>query len=406
MMVRPGAGKPGTAGWRSWTPERELAEAVAGESVDRLERLTDLVLLLLSTRRLVSIREIVEQVPGYPDSPEGARQAFEKDKDVLRGEGIVITGGYLPDDPSGYGYRIKPDDYYLPDIDLSQAEASALNLVAALAGVGTLPTVGARGPSAAAWQAAGTYLNLGISENLEAAYSAMSVHGVLTFGYSGRPRRVLPALARFRWGRWYLVSWDLDAGEPRTFRMDRIEGRACSGAPPIARDRSRYDTLLKSFDAAAQLPVELFELGGDERIEVRVLVDFPLAGALEADLGPARVVERRDGGLVFSVQAVNVEAIYDWVLSLGDKTELLGPAEVRAGLVDRLRGLAGMPDQAPPVQGAAVQGEPVWRDLVQGETEDRLAARQLPGMPEPGSVAPGRGAPGCRAPGGGHGGVS
>ena len=57
---------------------------------DRLERLTDLVLVLLHARRPLTLEEIAQEVPGYPEGHEARRQAFERDKRLLREEGIPV----------------------------------------------------------------------------------------------------------------------------------------------------------------------------------------------------------------------------------------------------------------------------------------------------------------------------
>ena len=71
-----------------------LVRRLAGMATpDRLERVTDLLLVLLDTNRPLSLREIAERVPGYPDRHDARRQAFERDKKLLRDEGVpVVTG--------------------------------------------------------------------------------------------------------------------------------------------------------------------------------------------------------------------------------------------------------------------------------------------------------------------------
>ena len=96
--------------------------------VDRLERLTDLVLVLLRDQRPKSLREIASEVPGYPvQEGEARRQAFERDKRTLRDGGIEVTAMPI-DAPEPVGYVIRPEDYYLPDLDLAPDEQAALNL--------------------------------------------------------------------------------------------------------------------------------------------------------------------------------------------------------------------------------------------------------------------------------------
>lgn len=56
---------------------------------------------------------------------------------------------------------------------------------------------------------------------------AVSAHEVLRFGYGPdeHPRRVEPHAVVARSGRWYLLAWDLERSDWRTFRVDRISPR-------------------------------------------------------------------------------------------------------------------------------------------------------------------------------------
>ena len=100
--------------------------------LDRLERVTDLVLVLLDTRQPLTLDAIAHQVPGYPTEHSARRQAFERDKRLLRDEGIPVLTERLPGNEQ-YGYQIDRDSFYLPDLDLEPDEQVALQL--AVAGV-------------------------------------------------------------------------------------------------------------------------------------------------------------------------------------------------------------------------------------------------------------------------------
>lgn len=67
---------------------------------------------------------------------------------------------------------------------------------------------------------------------LEAVSSAVRDRQVLRFDYSGhdRPaRRTEPHAVVAREGRWYLLAWDLEAEDWRTFRLDRMTPRIPTG---------------------------------------------------------------------------------------------------------------------------------------------------------------------------------
>jgi predicted DNA-binding transcriptional regulator YafY len=73
------------------------------------------------------------------------------------------------------------------------------------------------------------------TEHLLAIGAAVRAHEVLRFGYRPPGRSELPVRRvephhLVTWsGRWYLVAWDLDRDDWRTFRVDRLEPRVPTG---------------------------------------------------------------------------------------------------------------------------------------------------------------------------------
>ena len=72
-------------------------------------------------------------------------------------------------------------------------------------------------------------------EVLVAVSDAVRTHQVLRFDYGSDdqhdrpPRRVQPHAVVARNGRWYLLAWDPDAGDWRTYRIDRVRPRTATG---------------------------------------------------------------------------------------------------------------------------------------------------------------------------------
>ena len=73
------------------------------------ERLVNLTIALLATKRYLTKSEIFRTLEGYEGTTETKERMFERDKDDLRKLGIEIeVGSFDPlfeDEP---GYRIKP----------------------------------------------------------------------------------------------------------------------------------------------------------------------------------------------------------------------------------------------------------------------------------------------------------
>jgi proteasome accessory factor B len=312
------------------------------QRLDRLERVTDLLLVLLDTPRPLSLREIADRVPGYPDGHGACRQAFERDKRLLRDEGVpVLTEPVGGDDQMGY--RVDPDAYYLPDLGLEAEEQAALNLAVAGVHLGqpigrdALLKLGAGSESPL--RAGGAPLvdlrSLEALPALPSLFDALRIGAAVQFDYRGERRHVDPAGLRFRSGHWYLVGHDRARGDARTFRVDRIEGVPVPGSP-------QSSSLPEGFDADLHFSREPWQFGSGDEVEVDVLVDAAEAGRVAAELGPDSVVEQRaDGGVVVRLTVTDRDALILWVLDLLDHAEVLRPDPVRAAVVDRLTAMAG-----------------------------------------------------------------
>jgi proteasome accessory factor B len=315
------------------------------QRLDRLERVTDLLLVLLDTPRPLSLRDIAYRVPGYPESHVARRQAFERDKRLLRDEGVPVLTERI-DGEEQLGYRVDPDAYYLPDLGLEAEEQAALNLAVAGVHLGepigrqALLKLGAGGESPLR-DAPVPLVDLpsfgfGGLPALPALFDAIRRAAVVDFAYRDEPRRVDVAGLRFRQGHWYLVGFDRDRGEARTFRVDRIDGVPSLGAAGSAR-------VPEAFDVDGAFSRDPWQFGTGEAVEVHVRVDGAEAGRVVAELGDQSVVSRSDdGAVVVRLSVTDVGALVLWVLDLLDHAEVVAPAEVRAAVVERLEASAGV----------------------------------------------------------------
>ena len=81
---------------------------------DPLERVTNLLALLLESRAPVTLRQIAdEHAEWYPtSSPVALRGAFERDKAILRDIGVPIETEVMGGDQAGEtGYKLDRDRY-------------------------------------------------------------------------------------------------------------------------------------------------------------------------------------------------------------------------------------------------------------------------------------------------------
>jgi len=267
--------------------------------LDRLERLTDLVLVLLQAKRPLTLSELARDVPGYPEGRDARRQAFERDKRLLREEGIPVVTEPV-DGPEQFGYRIDPDTFYLPDLHLTPDEQAALQLAVAGVHLGdpsgrdALAKLGATGlfdtrPLA----------SLDPPPALVPLFEAVQRRALVRFRHRGLERQMTPAGLWFRRGHWYVVGWDADRQAPRSFRVDRIEQ-----APQLGPEGSGL--LPVDFDPATAVPDEPWLAGSDDVAEVEVAVDAIEAGRVLAELGDDALLGREpDGSVRVRVRVTN-----------------------------------------------------------------------------------------------------
>ncbi len=333
---------------------------------DRLERMTNLVLVLLETSRPLTLREIAGSVAGYPGEKSAARQAFERDKRALRDLGIPLRVEQVESEDQ-LGYRIDPDEYYLPDLGLEAADEQALAFAIAAvqlgggAGWDALAKLGAPVSDAAYDQAGLTSHGVGPEPapvavlpslpQLGPIHGALRARASLHFAYHGRKRDVEPYGLAFRGGAWYLVGRDLTAAGGaalRTFRVDRFEnepsvGEAGSFELPAGFDLRGEIRLLPWGATAAEAGVPV----------ARVVVDARLARQVTTQVGPDAVVAGEDGSIIASIPAGDEEAFVSWAVGLGDTALVTGPDELRAAVIKRLRELAATTEEDRAVQPAS-----------------------------------------------------
>ncbi len=208
------------------------------------ERLVNLTIALLATRRYLTKNEIFRTIEGYEGNDESKERMFERDKDDLRSLGIEIeVGGFDPIFNDEAGYRIKPENYALDLGEISGSDIALLSLAASawngqalnaiahsallkLKSIGidsdidSIPTLAPRMASA--------------SSELVNVVEAITTKSVITFEYmaqdlSQQKRTIHPYALASRDGHWYFAGLDVDKNAIRTFRLDRVQGEIALG---------------------------------------------------------------------------------------------------------------------------------------------------------------------------------
>ena len=218
---------------------------------DKSERLLNLLIMLLVQRHFVSkdrIRSIL-----YPDSGvEAFEKMFERDKDDLRSLGVPIEVGnmdaYFDDEP---GYRIRPDEFQLPKIELTGDEAAVIALATRVwehARLADATTEAVRKLTAFGLPVDVSALDIAQPRltadepSFDVFWEATQDRTPVEFDYL-RPAQPEPTTRHLQpWGvvrysgRWYAVGLDTDRGEERIFRLSRVQGAARKVGEPGSYD--------------------------------------------------------------------------------------------------------------------------------------------------------------------------
>ncbi len=295
---------------------------------DALERITNLVALLLSAREPLTLDRIVHELAGqYPDAVVAQRGAFERDKALLREIGVPLESEVLSGSDAGRTrYWIDRAKYELTDLHLEPDEQAALQMAVAAARLADaqfgLLKLGGEVASAPVVVA-----NIPELPALPLLREAASGRCRVQFRYRDKHRSLQPYSLLLREGFWYVVGFDEEHQEVRTYRVDRIDGSVERGAP------GEFERP-PGFDPRAVFPADPKLLGDEPEARALVLVDSARAAAVTRELGADAVHEQRPGGaVVVGVPCTNADAFRSWLFGLGVHAEVLSPPAVRAEVV-------------------------------------------------------------------------
>lgn len=316
----------------------------------RTERLVNLVICLLSTRRFLSATQIAQIVPGYEHNHHDAKahdafqRRFERDKTELRELGIPVETGTSSVFDGDVGYRIARRDYELPDIHLEPDEAAAVGLATQL--WQTRGLASAASSALMKLRAAGVEVNpqsiLGMEPivstdpSVEVVLTAVRARRAIRFDYRGErddkpaERNLLPWGAVAWRGRWYVVGHDTDRGATRCFRLSRVMGsvgtvgKAHAYTPPDDID-------LVSYVASIHPPAQ--------RGQATVRVKPGAAAGLRRWATDVQPGEQGKWDVV-QLSYSDPSTLVNRLVGYGSEVVVLAPDEVRQAVIEQLTSIA------------------------------------------------------------------
>jgi proteasome accessory factor B len=304
---------------------------------DAAERLLNLLIALSHARGRMTRAEIRATVAGYDppndhDDAETARKRtaafermFERDKEDLRRVGVplrTVTDAAHGDD---IGYVIHLDDAAMPPISLTPVERAVLAVAAEYWQSASLGTNARRAllkvsSGMERIEDVPVHLTAHSREGADAApllaqaiVDRQAVRFTYTSHASGRAERTVePHRLLVKGGALYLVGLDRDRGEPRTYRLSRIEG-----AVTVVGERGAFERIRDEEDAPLDDAVPT--------LRARI--------GLRAESGHAlrrrgTFVETRGGWDVFDVPYSDTDALREEILGLAGAACVCEPSSL------------------------------------------------------------------------------
>lgn len=202
-------------------------------SSQKTERLINLTLALLATKRYLTKSEIFKSVTGYNGSPETMERMFERDKDELKNMGVDIeVKGIDPLFEDDQGYLIRAETFQLSGNEFAADELLYLTMAANLwhdsalsndSKAALLKIQSLSGPIGFNTFNSPIIRDSENSQMLAIAFEAIEKLKKLSFKYNGNQRLVEPLGMFMSSGFWYLVAQDDKI--IKSFKMIRLESK-------------------------------------------------------------------------------------------------------------------------------------------------------------------------------------
>jgi proteasome accessory factor B len=304
----------------------------------KIERLINLTIALLATKRYLTKSEIFRTVEGYEGSAETKERMFERDKDDLRSLGISIdVGSFDPLFNDEAGYRIKSESYQLDLGEVTPTEVSLLSLAAdawqgaafadqAQSAILKLSSIGVPADPIDIPGLSPKLSNS--SKDLETIAGAIGNSDYLIFDYLSpnliaEPREIIPIALSNKAGFWYVSGVDKGVEEVRTFRLDRIQG-----AITVRKNKEEFefpsDLELDQIDAAISLRFAMIDVRKGKGHALRALATSV------TDLGEWDQIK---------VPIYTLEYLTAQILWHGEDVFVHEPAELREQVIQQLKAL-------------------------------------------------------------------
>lgn len=301
------------------------------------ERLVNLTIALLATKRFLTKAEIFATVAGYSGDSEAKDRMFERDKEDLRSLGIEIElGTFDPLFEDEAGYRIKPDNYALQLKDLDPTSIALLSRAAQMWRSAVLSESAATGLRKL--KSLGIESDVDVVADLTASVAAtpeqlpdlieaITQRRRISFEYrseslASEVRLVEPYRLSNSRGYWYLIAFDTHRSALRTFRLDRFNSTISFQSSP-----GSYEIDLAALDSE--------EVGGEAKTGIaEVAVRKGKGASLRSNAQVSEIDSEWD---CLTITYEDADSLIREILWVGENGYLIAPADLKSEIVERLK---------------------------------------------------------------------
>jgi proteasome accessory factor B len=304
-------------------------------SAQKTERLINLTLALLATKRHLTKSEIFKAVAGYSGSPETMERMFERDKDELRSLGIEIeVKGIDPLFEDEQGYLIRSETFQLSENEFTKEELLYLTMAANLwhdSALGSdskaalLKIQSLSGPIESDAVNTPAVRDSESAALLSSAFEAVDAEQIIKFGYKGKERTAQPFGLYTRDGFWYLVA--REEAEIKSFKLLRIEGKIVKEGKSGSFKKPPEFDLIKFLSNSRS----------EQEILAKVYVRKEQANVLRSKYSAKEINEEWD---LMSIPYIYEQEIIETILWYGTNIIVDSPASLRSEVISRLKVIA------------------------------------------------------------------
>lgn len=168
-----------------------------------------------------------------------------------------------------------------------------------------------------------TYYKDSLSSKIELLKKAISEKRLVRFHYyynKGEADKIIePYRIMFKWSNWYILGFCTERQDFRMYKLNRLWDLQITGTEFETREIPEQNTSIHGYFADDYVITALF----DSSVKYRLIEEYGVGCYTETD----------GGRLLFRQGFTNIDVMISWLLSFGDKVEVVEPVEIREKMI-------------------------------------------------------------------------